>query len=82
MTEQLDRFNQFFKPLWVFLHEGHVVRRIVLGIAVWMTLDSYEWAKLYAATDEPNTLIYAAVLGVPSGLLALALKFYTEGRNK
>jgi hypothetical protein len=77
----MDRFNALFEPLWVFLHRGHIVRRIVLGVAVWMTLDSYQWAKMYAMTDRPNEFIYFAVLGVPSTLLAAAIKFYGDGRS-
>lgn len=78
----MDKFNSLFEPLWVFLHRGHIVRRFVLFAAVWMTFDSYNWAKAYAMTAEPNEFIYAAVLGVPSALLAAAIKFYSSGRNE
>jgi hypothetical protein len=77
---ELDRFNKAVEPLWVFLHRGWIVRRTVLFVAVWMTLDSYNWAKMYAMTDSPNEWIYAAVLGVPSALLAAAIKFYNSGK--
>lgn len=76
----MDKFNAAIEPLWVFLHRGHVIRRGVLFVAVWMTLDSYHWAKAYAMTSDPNEFIYAAVLGVPSALLAAAIKFYSTGR--
>ena len=76
----LDRFNAAIEPLWVFLHRGHIIRRGVLGFALWMTYDSYHWAKEYAMVDDPNQFIYAAVLGVPSALLAAAIKFYNDGR--
>ena len=76
----MDKFNAAMQPLWTFLHNGHIIRRGVLFLAVWMTLDSYQWAKVYAMTDEPNQFIYAAVLGVPSALLAAAIKFYSTGR--
>jgi hypothetical protein len=46
-----------------------------------MTLDSYAWAKIYAYNPDPNPLIYAALLGVPSALLVTALKFYNDGRQ-
>jgi len=46
-----------------------------------MTLDSYAWAKIYAYNPDPDPLIYAALLGVPSALLAAALKFYNDGRR-
>lgn len=79
---EIDRINAFFEPLWVLLHRGHIVRRSVLFVAVWMTIDSYQWAKAYAMTHEsPEPAIYAAVLGVPSALLAAAIKFYNDGRN-
>lgn len=76
-----DKFNAAIEPFWVFLHKGHIVRRAVLIVAVWMTLDSYEWAKLYAMTEDPDPFIYGAVLGVPSALLAAAIKFYSSGRG-
>jgi hypothetical protein len=76
----MDKFNKAIEPLWVFLHRGHIIRRTVLFVAVWMTIDSYQWAKWYATTSEPNEIIYAAVLGVPSALLAAAIKFYSSGR--
>lgn len=37
--------------------------------------------KMYAMTPDPNEFIYAAVLGVPSALLAAAIKFYSDGRG-
>lgn len=76
----MDKFNAAIEPLWVFLHRGHIIRRGVLFLAVWMTIDSYNWAKVYAMTNDPNEFIYAAVLGVPSALLAAAIKFYSTGR--
>lgn len=78
--EQLDRFNRAIEPFWVLLHRGHIVRRAILIVAVWMTLDSYEWAKRYAMTEDPNEIIYASVLAISSGLLAAAIKFYNTGR--
>ena len=44
-------------------------------------VDSYAWAKIYAYNPDPDPLIYAALLGVPSALLAAALKFYNDGRQ-
>jgi uncharacterized MnhB-related membrane protein len=76
-----DRFNTALEPLWVFLQRGMIVRRAILFIAIWMTLDSYNWAKMYAMTDAPDPVIYAAVLGVPSALLVAAIKFYNEVRS-
>ena len=76
-----DRFNIALEPLWVFLQRGMIVRRGVLFVAIWMTLDSYAWAKMYAMTDAPDPVIYAAVLGVPSALLVAAIKFYNEVRS-
>jgi len=55
-----DRFNTALEPLWVFLEKGMIVRRGVLFVAIWMTLDSYAWAKIYAYNPNPDPLIYAA----------------------
>jgi hypothetical protein len=76
-----DRFNAALEPFWLFLHKGMIVRRAVLLIAIWMTMDSYAWAKIYAYDSSPDPLIYAALLGVPSALLVTALKFYNDGRQ-
>lgn len=77
----MDKINQAFDPVWAFLHRGHIVRRGILLFAVWMTYDSYQWAKAYAATDNPSDFIFTAVLGVSSSLLAAAIGFYNSGRN-
>jgi hypothetical protein len=76
-----DRFNTALEPLWLFLEKGMIVRRGVLFVAIWMTLDSYAWAKMYAMTSAPDPVIYAAELGVPSALLVAAIKFYNEVRS-
>lgn len=76
-----DRFNRAIEPLWVFLHRGHVIRRVVLFVAVWMTLDAYEWAKAYGVNPDANQWIVTAVMAVPSTLLAAAIKFYNSGRS-
>ena len=60
-----DRFNTAIEPLWVFLQRGMIIRR----------------AKIYAYNPNPDPLIYAALLGVPSALLVTALKFYNDGRQ-
>jgi len=75
------RINAAFEPFWFFLQQGMIIRRAILFIAIWMTLDSYNWAKMYAMTDAPDPVIYAAVLGVPSALLVAAIKFYNEVRS-
>lgn len=77
----MDKLNQFFNPFWIFLHNGHIVRRAVLFVAVWMTVDSYEWAKAYGSTADANEWLVVAVMGVPSALMAAAIKFYNTGRN-
>jgi hypothetical protein len=77
---KLDRFNQALEPLWVFLHRGHVVRRIVLGVAVWMAIDAYTWVKEYGATEDPNEWLVVAVFGTASALLSASIGFYNSGR--
>jgi len=77
----MDKFNESLEPLWLFLHKGHIVRRIVLFVALWMTIDSYEWAKLYGLSPDANQWVVTAVMAVPSALLAAAIKFYNSGRS-
>ena len=76
----LDKFNQTIEPFWVFLHRGHIVRRVVLGVALWMEVDAYRWAKAYGATEDPNEWLVLAVFGTASALLSAAIGFYNNGR--
>lgn len=78
----MDKFNEAIEPLWVFLHRGHVIRRTVLGIALWIEVDAYLWAKEYGATAEPNEWLIVAVFGTASALLSAAISFYNTGRSK
>lgn len=81
----MDKFNDSFEVLWVWLHRGHVVRRACLVVAVWMTVDAFRWASEYAnAYPEPgaqHVAMVVAVTGIPSALLAAMIKFYNSGRS-
>lgn len=66
---------------WEWLDRRMIVRRVCLGIAVWLTIDSYFWVQGYAMSAGSNQWIVAAVQGIPATMLATMVKFYNEGRK-
>lgn len=60
-----------------------LTRRIVLGITIWLTLDSFFWAKYYIQSLPTTSgaelgLIVAAVTAPVTALQAFAFKWYME----
>ena len=72
--------------LWDFVDNRGVIRRVVLGIAVWLTWRASEWAMAYA--DQSNetgaeiALIVAAVTGPITVFCGYVFKAYIEGRQQ
>lgn len=69
---------------WDFVDARAVVRRIALGVTVWMSWASFDWAMRFAdATDKAGAevgLIIAAVTGPVAALQGFVIKIYSEGR--
>ncbi len=70
---------------WTFVDERGIVRRAVLGVAIWMTWRVSVWAMGYAETSpRPGVDIAAIIAAVtaPVTLFAGAIfKAYTESRT-
>lgn len=70
---------------WTFVDERGIVRRAVLGVAIWMTWRVSVWAMGYAETSpRPGVDIAAIIAAVtaPVTLFAGAIfRAYTESRT-
>lgn len=70
---------------WTFVDERGIVRRTVLGVAIWMTWRVSVWAMGYAETSpRPGVDIAAIIAAVtaPVTLFAGAIfRAYTESRT-
>lgn len=68
-----------------FLDKYHVSRRAALYLSLWITVDSYTWAKHFAESTKTESLqipaIIAAVLAAVTGLQGWVFKLYIDGRK-
>lgn len=69
-----------------FLDKYRISRRVTLYISLWLTVDSYVWAKTFAENTAKDSMqvpaIIAAVLGAVSLMQGWVLKLYIDGREK
>lgn len=77
-----DRYiGGFFR----FCDRYHLTRRMALYVSLWITVDSYVWAKHYAETTATDSLqvpaIIGAVLAAVTALQGWVFKLYIEGRK-
>ena len=71
-----------------FIDTRAVIRRIVLGVTLWMTWESYTWAATFAEsavahgkTGMDYAALIAAVTLPISALQGYVFKVYAEGRE-
>lgn len=55
---------------WTFIDERGIVRRIVLGIAIWMTWLVSDWAMWFAVGNARNGVEIAAIIGAVTAPIA------------
>lgn len=69
-----------------FLDKYRISRRVTLYISLWLTVDSYIWAKHFAESTAKDSMqvpaIIAAVLGAVSLMQGWVLKLYIDGKEK
>lgn len=41
--------SEFWIKVAMMFHTFQIIRRIIIGIALWMVVDAYSWAKEFAA---------------------------------
>lgn len=67
------------------VEKHYLVRRVVLGIMMYLVVHMYLWAVSFAATtSRPGTdvaLILGAVLTPLSALFGAVIAFYNQARN-
>lgn len=71
---------------WDWIDQRGVVRRVVLGIAVWMTWRAHVWATAFAAASDKPGLEVAAIIAAATAPLTLftasVFKAYVESRQQ
>ncbi len=79
----------FLARFWDFIDKRGVIRRIVLGVTIWMLYDAGRWAGGYAShalelgkTDVSLGAIIAAVTTPATLLAGYVFKAYLESRAK
>ena len=79
MTLTAERF-------WSFIDQRGIVRRVVLGITLYLTWVSFHWAASYASESTRAGMdiaaIIAAVLAPIAALQGAAFKAYLGRRNE
>jgi len=78
-------FNSLAAGVWVFLHEGVIIRRASLLAMWWLTFEAYHFCYRAAAASnwEPTAIGSCfAILTPVSALQAGVLKFYNDARRK
>ena len=69
---------------WDFVDERGIVRRIVLGVAIWMTWRVSLWATAFAVTSDKPGLEVAAIIAAATAPVTLfagaVFKAYVESR--
>lgn len=67
------------------MDRNHISKRIALYVSLWLTVDSYVWAKHFAETTQKDTLqipaIIAAVLAAVTALQGWVFKLYINGKR-
>lgn len=71
---------------WDWIDKRGIVRRVVLGIAVWMTWRATVWATAFAAASDKPGLEVAAIIAAATAPLTLftasVFKAYVESRQQ
>ena len=79
------KFVAFFSPLWDWIDQRGIVRRIVLALALWMTWRVTTWSMAYADTTDRDGMQAAALLVAVQAPVTLfcstVFKAYIEGRQ-
>jgi hypothetical protein len=86
----MSRFWQFIDKwcggVFRFMDKFSVSRRLALYVSLWVTVDSYSWAKHFAETTTMTGLeapgVIAAILAAVSGLQGWVFKLYIDSKGK
>lgn len=82
---QTDAILRATSRWWDFVDNRGIVRRIVLGIAIWMTWRAADWSMSYAEqwhTDGLQSAALVAAVQAPITMFCAAVfRHYCDGRN-
>lgn len=85
MTEQL---NNWLTKWWDFVDSRGIVRRVVLGVSLWMLWDVSKWSMAYAdtalasgKTDASLAAVMVAAGGPATMLAGWVIKVYVDSRG-
>lgn len=77
---------EFFAAFWTFIDRRGVIRRSVLGVAIWMTWRVSVWAMVFAETSGRPGLDVAAIIAAVSAPITLfagsAFHGYLDSREE
>lgn len=77
--------TKYTKMFWDFVDSRYAVRRVLLGIVIWMTWEAYKWATGFASgCSRPGVeiaAIIAAVLTPITALQGFTFKFYLDSKT-
>lgn len=77
--------TKYLTIFWDWVDRRCIVRRIVLGVTVWMVYEAFSWAARFASATEKDGaevgLIIAAVTGPIAVLQGYVFKLYSENRS-
>lgn len=79
-----DFLNSWFVSFWDWLDNRGVIRRVILGVAMWMTWEVTHWAMAFAAVSARPGIDLAAVIAAVSApataLSGYVFKAYLDSR--
>jgi hypothetical protein len=76
--------NSLFSGIWVFLHDGKIIRRTAFVGMWYVTFEAYHFCYRAAAASGWDAAAIAACFGIltpVSVLQAAIMKFYNDARN-
>ena len=75
---------KIIERFWNWIDSRGVIRRVILGIAIWMTWRVTEWAMNFANTEEISVNTAAVIAAVTAPVVAFGgyvFKAYLDSRD-
>lgn len=80
-----DRILTWLTRWWDFIDQRGIVRRIVLGVAIWMTWAVTVWAMAFVEHSQRPGIDLAAIIGAVSAPVAafagFVFKAYLDSKS-
>lgn len=75
---------KIIERFWNWIDSRGVIRRVILGIAIWMTWQVSEWAMAFSTNEEISINTAAVIAAVSSPIVAFGgyvFKAYLDSRD-